>query len=131
MDFDDLRASPKIMQFLYLTGLVVLIWVIYMFRHKGPLRSKLRNSLSDNKAIVTRQERSDPRADRNERGLNVIFQFNGHDFDAYEVLGIPAGSQWPAVEVAYEKMLKKFAGEPAGSDEIYHHAFNAIRRSIG
>ena len=34
--------------------------------------------------------------------LNIYFNYNGHSFDAYEVLGVPAGSNWERVEMAYQ-----------------------------
>ena len=39
--------------------------------------------------------------------LNVIFNYNGHAWDAYEVLGVPAGSQLREVTAAYQEALKK------------------------
>ncbi len=41
-----------------------------------------------------------------EKELNVLFNWNGHTWDAYEVLGIPAGSSSIAVEAAYERMCR-------------------------
>jgi hypothetical protein len=39
-----------------------------------------------------------------EKSLNVMFNWNGHSWDAYEVLGIPAGSSPPAVIAAYNRL---------------------------
>lgn len=39
------------------------------------------------------------------RSLNVIFNYNGHSWDAYEVLGIPAGSPIDKVNEAYQSCL--------------------------
>ncbi len=124
--------DPKVLHFLYLNGLVVLVLILYLVRRpkKRIPRLKLRNFLSKGDAMVAHTvdfANAPEQTVRRERRLNVIFQFNGHDFDAYEILGLPAGSQWQAVEVAYEKMVK--SADP-GDDEIYHHAFNAIRRSV-
>ena len=60
-----------------------------------------------------------------ERELNVIFQFNGHDFDAYEVLGIPAGSPLSEVQSAYADLQGSGDGD---SEEIYRLAYEAIAR---
>lgn len=40
-----------------------------------------------------------------ERSLNVFFQWNGHAWDAYETLGIPAGSSREAVTKAYQQAV--------------------------
>lgn len=37
------------------------------------------------------------------RMLNVLFMWNGHSWDAYEVLGIPGGSSLDAARAAYER----------------------------
>lgn len=62
---------------------------------------------------------------RTERELNVIFQFNGHDFDAYEVLGVAAGSSLERVEQNYRALL---AGTPDDGHELYRLAYEAIQR---
>ncbi len=41
-----------------------------------------------------------------EKELNVLFNWNGHTWDAYEVLGIPVGSSTVAVEAAFERMRR-------------------------
>ncbi len=119
--------DQKVIQFLYLNGLLVLALIIYLLRRPKNRMSRLKLK---NAHDVARASDGPPAGEthfKRERALNVIFQFNGHDFDAYEILGVPAGSQWPAVESAYDRVLKTC--DP-GDDEIYHHAFNAIRRSV-
>lgn len=56
--------------------------------------------------------------------LNVIFNYNGHSFDAYETLGVPAGSSWEAVRDSFEQNV---AGSDETSREFYLAAFNAIK----
>ncbi len=48
---------------------------------------------------------TDERASKPRRSLNVIFNYNGHSWDAYEVLGIPAGSPIDKVNEAYQSCL--------------------------
>lgn len=43
--------------------------------------------------------------------LNVLFNWNGHTWDAYEVLGIPAGSSMVAVDKAYNDQIQKMDAE--------------------
>lgn len=61
-----------------------------------------------------------------EKNLNVIFMFNSHSFDAFEVLGLPAGSSHLAVEAAYARLKKTVDPKQA---EFIHAAYSAIKRS--
>ena len=62
-----------------------------------------------------------------ERSLNVIFQFNGHSWDAYEVLGLPAGSSYDNVRAAYEEALETV--DPT-SRPFVEAAFRAIATAL-
>ena len=42
-----------------------------------------------------------------ERQLNVVFVWNGHPWDAHEVLGVPAGSSLEAVQAAYKDLIRR------------------------
>lgn len=41
-----------------------------------------------------------------ERSLNVFFMYNGHDWDAFQVLDLAAGSTIPMVTQVYQERLK-------------------------
>lgn len=59
--------------------------------------------------------------------LNVHFMYNGHSFDAYEVLGLPAGSGWDRIENAYRTQL----GVPNGqAQEFLDAAMSALREHL-
>lgn len=58
--------------------------------------------------------------------LNVFFNFNGHSFDAYEALGVPAGSTLEEIQAAFQKSIQ---GTDASSQEFFSAAFNAIKQS--
>lgn len=60
------------------------------------------------------------------KSLNVIFVYNGHSWDAFEVLGVPAGSHLPAVETAYKKALSE---TDKATHEFLRTAFEAIKKS--
>lgn len=45
--------------------------------------------------------------DQYEKVLNILFQYNGETWDAYEVLGLPAGSSAEAAQKAYEACISK------------------------
>lgn len=55
--------------------------------------------------------------------LNILFNYNGHSWDAYEVLGLPAGASLVDVTKAYQGMLKTADPE---SHEFLETAFKSI-----
>lgn len=57
--------------------------------------------------------------------LNVLFNYNGHSWDAYEVLGVPAGENIVAVTRAYQELVKKSSPE---SLEFLETAYQTILR---
>ena len=59
-----------------------------------------------------------------EKILNVLFIYNGHTWDAFEVLGLPAGAPMKMVEESYRRELAK--SEPA-SREFIDSAYQSIR----
>ncbi len=113
--------DPKILDFLYLNGFVVLLLVLYIAFWRPKRQPTVLKFRKDNKTVVPAVNQ--PRA---ERQLNVIFQFNGHDFEAYEVFGLPPGSSRDAVEAAFNEVIER---SDKDSHEFYRHAVEAIRRS--
>jgi hypothetical protein len=61
-----------------------------------------------------------------EEELNVYFNFNGHMWDAYEIMGVPAGSPMSDVEMAYIKARTRIDEE---SKEILEMAYEAIHQT--
>lgn len=57
------------------------------------------------------------------KALNVLFLYNGHDWDAYEVLGLPAGTGLPIVTKRYQELIRR---SDAGQLEFYEAAYQAI-----
>ncbi len=57
------------------------------------------------------------------KDLNAMFNYNGHSWDAYEVLGVPAGASLPIVTEAYQKALHR---NDKGSSEFLETAYRAI-----
>lgn len=55
--------------------------------------------------------------------LNVMFNYNGHSWDAYEVLGVPAGASLRIVTEAYQVAVQRSAKE---SMEFLETAYSAI-----
>ncbi len=46
-----------------------------------------------------------------ERSLNCLFQYNGHTWDAHEILGVPAGCPPESIREGYESALRKSKDE--------------------
>jgi len=61
-----------------------------------------------------------------EKNLNVMFNWNGHSWDAYEVLGVPAGSSPDAITAAYQAARAKCDPE---SVAFIQAAYDAILNS--
>jgi hypothetical protein len=57
------------------------------------------------------------------KDLNVMFNYNGHSWDAYVVLGVPAGASLPLVTEAYQRALQRCDKE---SVEFLETAYQTI-----
>lgn len=55
--------------------------------------------------------------------LNVLFLYNGHDWDAYEVLGVPAGASLSTVTTRYQQLIRD---ADRGKMEFFEAAYQAI-----
>ncbi|MCC6138740.1 MAG: hypothetical protein IT287_08915 [Bdellovibrionaceae bacterium] len=105
--------------FITVIGVVVILLVGYlMFPAKKPKERTL--NFSKNKHTQAPDSAGPALA------LNVFFNFNGHSFDAYEALGVPAGSTIAEIQAAFQKSIQ---GTDPGSQEFFVAAFNAIKQS--
>jgi hypothetical protein len=77
--------------FLMINGLIVFYLLIRLFFIKAPKPTALKTESTQSQAPVVARNHTKA-ALFSERSLNCYFQFNGHMFDAFEVLGLPAGS---------------------------------------
>lgn len=131
--------DPMMEKYFFYNALILLALVIYMLwkpKKSGrglKLRGRDASRQVEDKQLtgnVTRGASPDINLNHEnkskplERSLNVIFQYNGHDFDAYEVFGLAAGSSFSDVENAYKTVI---AGKDSDSTEIYHLAFKSIK----
>lgn len=101
---------------------VILLIVYFQGSKKKPQPSKL-NMRADSPIAAGQSAQVVP-APSASIPLNVMFNYNGHTFDAYETLGIPAGSSWDEVRVAFDKSVSQ---ADTASHEFYLTAFNAIK----
>lgn len=121
-------------------GIVLAMYFLFPRSKESPSRLKLgfRRHLPDTagpmgispEARLAEQEsraglhfEPDPMA--NTKSLNVIFNYNGHSWDAFEVLGVPAGAKPAMVEEAYKKSLQQ---TDKTSHDFLKTAFEAIRK---
>lgn len=98
-------------------GILILFIGYMMSRPKTRQPSTLKLSQTDNERNLN------PIPDA--KVLNVIFNYNGHDFDAYEVLGVPAGSSLDKVQEAFHKAITTCDPD---SKEFLEHAYRSILR---
>ena len=105
-------------KFLIFNGLFVLALIVYFLYGKSkkprPTRLNLRKTQF---SPVKDVDISD------EEELNVYFNFNGHMWDAYEIMGVPAGTPMSDIEMAYVKARSRIDQE---SKEILEMAYSAI-----
>lgn len=60
------------------------------------------------------------------RELTVIFNYNGHAWDAFEVLGVPAGARLEDVRKAYDDLRRI---DDVEAQAFYRAAFTAIEKA--
>ena len=126
-------ASPETRWIWIQIGIALFLVILLMTRGKnvGPVRLKLHRKKrgdfsagspggTDSGALVPSQNR------QAQRPLNVLFNFNGETFDAFEVLGLPAGAPWEMVESTY---LKNFSMKTHSERALYEFAYKAIESS--
>lgn len=57
------------------------------------------------------------------KNLSIFFMYNGHDWEAHDVLGVPRGVNLTMATEAYQKLL---INEDPSTFEFYEGAYNAI-----
>ena len=121
--------------------LLVLYYVLGRHKPKQPTRLNMRAKNSDKKMPIVleaegkqevavtgelhdvSQGRLEGSRTDGSRSLAVIFMYNGHDWEAHDVLGVPQGASMHQVTMAYQELVKK---TDARSLQFYEHAYSAI-----
>ena len=57
------------------------------------------------------------------KNLSVYFVYNGHEWEAHEVLGVPAGASMPKVTEAYQRLI--ITSDPS-SFEFFESAYQSV-----
>lgn len=92
--------------------------------HEKPMADGRVGAEFDSSQLEGAQPPSTSKEQKVERPLNVVFNYNGHSWDAYEVLGLPAGSSPDKVEDAYKASAETV---DAGSRPFLEAAYQAIQ----
>lgn len=101
-----------------LVNLGVIMLLLFLFLRKNrQTPSKLNLSA---KKVPTKNS-----SETSERSLNCMFQYNGHTWDAHEILGVPAGAPGEAIRAGYEAALKSAKDEQ--SKHFIEAALSALR----
>jgi len=66
---------------------------------------------------------ADSRSSAQERSLGVLFMYNGHDWEAHQVLGLPQGASMHQITVTYQELIKK--SDPS-TFEFFEAAYTAL-----
>lgn len=75
-------------------------------------------------SVVALRSATRPEAvEKKAKNLNVMFNYNGHSWDAYEVLGVPAGASIKTVTEAFQTALRR---SDKDSMEFLETAYKAI-----
>lgn len=130
--------------FLALNFFLAVFIILFILKRRGPKNFssgkiedlRLKPNFDPKKVVYTPRKSSlsplnlgekDFVEDSEPRDLNVLFNFNGHTWDAYEVLGLPAGSGWVRVDEAYKKAREKV---DAQSHAFIDTAYSALKSKL-
>lgn len=115
---------------LFINLAIGLLLVLYFLsgRHKpkAPTRLNMRAPKTKTQAsVILEPEPGQPIVSKPEptRNLSVIFMYNGHDWEAHEVLGVPQGASMHQVTKAYQQLVLK--SDPR-SLQFFEMAYSAI-----
>lgn len=111
--------------FLIVNAVIVTLLVAYFLgikKNSSPtsLNFKKKRIFNDDQSVSSGED------SRGSKSLNIFFNYNGHSFDAYEVLGVPAGSTLDEIKEAYQKSL---SSHDESSKPFYKAAYEAITKS--
>jgi hypothetical protein len=124
---EEMDASLK----QYVIGYIAIVTpialsILFMRRGpKAPVQLRLKN---ENSAPLAPRKTVAPEVTPEmspEISINAFFNWNGHLWDAYEALGIPAGSSLESVKTAYQRAI---TGADDNTKLFFKAAFEAITR---
>ncbi len=116
------RMNNQVLLIIQFIFSLIFIWWFLSKRGRTPHPTvlNLEKDLEVQKELrnVKKIEGSPPKS------LNVIFMWNGHTWDAFEVLGLAAGSSMDKVRQQFESLHVK---SDSGQRKFLEEAYNSIR----
>jgi hypothetical protein len=105
----DISSMWTILIGLMVIALIVILSFLFARRTSSPpsrLRLHVKSSESSRTTQAPLLGMEGPLRD-NVTNLNVMFNYNGHSWDAYEVLGLQAGASLDAVRDNFNKAIQE------------------------
>lgn len=111
---------------LNIAGAVGIILLFLIGRKSVQSPAKLSLKLVPKNALIPAEDpfvHFGPESFPKTRNLNIRFVYNGNDFDAYEILGVPPGSSIERIRFGFERRLRESGPE---SHAFFHAAYKAV-----
>lgn len=102
---------------------ILLVMSILFLRKSSTSQTKLNLRQGSNRAPIDPRKATFSEFDGEARALNVVFQHNGEWFDAYEVLGLPAGAAGDMVKSQFDNLKK---GANSDRSKLLQLAYDAL-----
>ena len=90
-------------------------------RSRSYVKSKVQNAALD--PVTQKYIKTFEPAPR-EQSLQVFFNFNGHTFEAYELLQLPAGASWDQVQQRWTSLAEKT------QNELVQKAYSVLKEKL-
>jgi hypothetical protein len=127
-------VTSEFKYFLIFDSAVVFLIILWIFRRRPRPKMRLRMSggprpsskLSLNEKPLPGEIAAEHSDSTGGRSLTVLFNYNGHSFEAFEALGLPAGSSVKTAEEAFQRNTSAIDAE---SREFLKAALSAIQKS--
>jgi len=113
--------------YLWIQGIVLLLglgFLLWRPKRRTGLRLKLSTQKSGGSSAVVEFE------GKSSRSLQVFFNYNGHTFEAYEALGLPAGASWSLVEKSFKEQKTLADSQSRPFLEAAFQALNSSLKSV-
>lgn len=126
-------------------GLGGFIWALFTFRGELAQPTRLRMRMQPMTTSPMQKYKTKPHKNYDdltmsletlkeqavsprEKSLNVNFVYNGHNFEAHEILGLPAGARLTQIEEAYKIEVSKSLQGP--QRDFVELAYKALKQSL-
>lgn len=123
MDVLNFQNYITIHAIVLILGVILLLWR----RPKTGSKWQFKPSYSTTQGSASASPKAVQRTVKRPGILNVHFNYNGHSFDAYEVLGLPAGSSIEKAQAAFEQQIK---ASDESTREFFEAAIDAIAKHV-